>query len=604
MNSPVQKIKERLSIEEVVSSYIKLERAGANLKANCPFHNEKTPSFFVSPDRGSYYCFGCGAKGDIFTFVEEFEGLDFKGALKLLAGKAGVVLEQFNKEEESEKDRLYRAMEESAKFFSQNLLKNVKVQEYLKSRGLTDESITDFRIGFARDDWRELFNYLRLKNFSDKEIELAGLAKKPASSAGSDSPNDKSKNMYDRFRGRIMFPISDSSGRIIAFSGRIFTDDGKSAKYLNSPDTPIFSKSSVLYGLDKAKESIRKNNFSILVEGQFDLVLSHQAGFKNTVATSGTALSDSTLSRENLVSNLGLIRRLSGNIVLAFDADKAGVSASTRASKIALSLDMDVKVASMPEGVDPADLISKNGVDAWREAIRNSKHIIEFLLNKILNNKTQNDKRYIGREIKERILPYVDSINSSIEKAHFIKLISDKTQIPEDALRQDLKKIEQDLKLTSKPKLPDGPEVNIKIENIGKKNHIERRILGIIFWQKGLKEQKINLENLTKEFSNILNIKEDQILDFITQKGQSVEDLIFEAEVFYENDVDLKKDVLELLLNLEEESQKEKLFDKMQELHLYEQKKDVEKSSQILKEINEINGNIQNIKSGRIKRQI
>ena len=259
MNSPVQKIKERLSIEDVVSSYIKLDQAGSNLKANCPFHNEKTPSFFVSPDRGSYYCFGCGAKGDIFSFVEEFEGLDFKGALKILANKAGVVLEQYNTEEESEKERLYRAMEEATKFYSQNLTKNEKAREYLKSRGLTENSIEDFRIGFAKDDWRELYNYLRSKNFTDKEIELAGLAKK------------SEKGYYDRFRGRIMFPISDSSGRVIAFSGRLFIDDGKSAKYLNSTDTPIFSKSAVLYGLDKAKDSIRKNNFSILVEGQFEI---------------------------------------------------------------------------------------------------------------------------------------------------------------------------------------------------------------------------------------------------------------------------------------------------------------------------------------------
>ncbi|MEI7765162.1 MAG: DNA primase, partial [bacterium] len=554
MNSPVQKIKERLSIEDVVSSYIKLDQAGGNLKANCPFHNEKTPSFFVSPDRGSYYCFGCGAKGDIFSFVEEFEGLDFKGALKLLAGKAGVVLEQYNTEEESEKERLYRAMEEATKFYSLNLPNNVKVIEYLKVRGLTDVSISDFKIGYARDDWRELYNYLKIKKFSDKEIELAGLAKK------------SEKGYYDRFRGRIMFPISDSSGRIIAFSGRLFVDDPSTssgqavsqAKYLNSPDTPIFSKSSVLYGLDKAKESIRKNNFSILVEGQFDLVLSHQAGFKNTVATSGTALSDSTVSRENLVSNLGLIRRLSGNIVLAFDADKAGLKASTRASKIALSLDMDVKVASLPEGIDPADLISKNGVNAWREAIRGSKHIIEFLMSRIL--KTESDGRYVGREIKEQILPYVDSINSSIEKSHFIKLISDMSQIPEEALKEDLKKVEQDSKVEKK----EIEKVKDLESKMFRKDYIERKLFGIILWQKSKKEQNIEVAEVLKEFSEILKIEEEKIFEKVRDKK---EDLIFEAEVFYAEDGDLKKDVSELLDNLREEYLKEELSNKMHEMH-------------------------------------
>src|SRR3989339_66129 len=397
MNSPVQQIKERLSIEEIVSSYIKLEKAGANLKAKCPFHNEKTPSFFVSPERGNYYCFGCGAKGDIFTFVEEFEGLDFKGALKILADRAGVSLAQYSREKEGGKEKLYKIMEEATKFFEKNLVADKSVSEYLKTRGLEDKTIKDFRIGFIKEDWRLLYSHLKEIGFTDEEIERAGLVKRTE------------KGIYDRFRGRIIFPISDSIGRIIAFSGRIFSAQGGSAsggedsnyeqaKYLNSPDTPIFSKSAVLYGLDKAKESIRKNNFSVLVEGQMDLILWHQAGYKNTIASSGTALSDSTMAKENAVSNLELVRRLSNNIVLAFDADRAGFNASNRAAKIALSLGMDVKVVSMPEGIDPADLISKSGSSAWRQVIKDSKHIIEFLLDKAL--KSVEDERKIGREIK------------------------------------------------------------------------------------------------------------------------------------------------------------------------------------------------------------
>ncbi|HNW71580.1 MAG TPA: DNA primase [Candidatus Paceibacterota bacterium] len=581
MNSPVTQIKERLSIEDVVSSYIKLEKAGSNLKARCPFHNEKTPSFFVSPDRGSYYCFGCGAKGDIFTFVEEFEGLDFKGALKLLADKAGIVLEKFNKEEESEKERLYRIMDESSKFFENNLSSNKEVLAYLKARGLNDVSIADFKIGFVKEDWRELYSHLIKKGFKDADIEKAGLIKKTE------------KGFYDRFRGRIMFPISDSSGRIIAFSGRLFRDDGKSAKYLNSPDTPIFSKSAVLYGLDKAKESIRKNNFSILVEGQFDLVLSHQAGFKNTIATSGTALTDSTVSKENVVSNLGLVRRISSNIVLAFDADKAGFNASSRASKIALSLGMDVKVVSLPDGVDPADLISKTGPQAWHEAIRNSKHIIEFLLNKILS-KTQKDSRYIGRDVKEKILPYVNALDSSIEKSHFIKLISDMSQIPENALRDDLRKVETELKFEQN-EIKGAEEHENKVF---KKDYIERRLFGILLWQKTLPKQSLNVEEITKELSNILGVKPEEV--FIDVENNK-EDLIFEAEIFYGKEGNLNKDVLELLENLKEENLKEELSKKMKELHLADMNKEKDKSTQILKEVNEINNKIQNIKNGRVK---
>ncbi len=577
MNSPVQKIKERLTIEDVVSSYIKLEKSGANFKARCPFHNEKTPSFFISADRGSYYCFGCSAKGDIFTFVEEFEGLDFRGALKLLADKAGVPLESYDKEEESEKDRLYKAMEVSAIYFANNLSQNKDVLPYLQSRGLTEESIKNFRIGYAPLDWRLLYSHLQSKGFKDIEIEKAGLAKK------------SEKGFYDRFRGRVMFPINDSSGRVIAFSGRIFVDDGKSAKYLNSPDTPIFSKSAVLYGLDKAKDSIRKNNFSILVEGQMDLVLSHQAGFKNTVATSGTALTDSTISRENVVSNLGLIRRLSENIVIAFDADNAGFNASGRAGKIALSLGMDVKVASLPKGVDPADLISKEGGDAWRGAIRNSKHLIEFLLSKVLED-SKGDMRKVGREVKEKILPYVESIDSSIEKMHFIKKISDATNIAESALKDDLKKVEEEQKGS-----PETAEIKVLESQKFRKDYIERRLLGVIFWQKTLTKQALDIDRIIGELAKILNISGEELLE---KNKDNKEDLIFEAEIFYGDGVNLERDVGELLLNLQEEYLKEELSKKMQELHIIEERKDQDKATEILQEINEINKKIQNIKSG------
>lgn len=568
MNSPVQQIKERLSIKEVVSSYIKLDQAGSNLKAKCPFHNEKTPSFFISPDRGTYYCFGCGAKGDIFTFVEEFEGLDFRGALKLLADKAGVVLEAYNPKEESEKEKLYRIMMEASMFFEKNLKGNPGVLTYLKNRGINNESIKNFRLGFAKNDWRELYSFLKNKGFNETEIEKVGLIKK------------RDKGYYDRFRGRIMFPIADSSGRIVAFSGRIFSDDEKSAKYLNSPETPIFNKSSVLFGIDKAKESIKKNNFSILVEGQIDLVLAHQAGFKNTVASSGTAMTDSVLSKENIINNLGLITRLSKNIVLAYDADKAGINASNRFTKIALSLGMDVKVALLPEGMDPADLISKAGVEAWREAIRNSKHFIEFMLARILKD-TNGDIRKTGKEIKERLLPFVNDLASSIEKSHFITLISHKTGIPENALIEDLKKVEVELKY-------EKEDTKNAIENSEKKirkDPIERRLLGIAFWQEGLRAKKMDPDLIFKK------------LEEVKEKYKDIkEDLIYEVEEFYTNDENLEKDVKEMLLSIEEEYLNEDLIKKMVEL---QKTKGEKEEMEIFKKINEINKRKEEIKNSR-----
>lgn len=577
MSSSVDQIKSRIDIVSLVSSYMKLDRAGASWKGKCPFHNEKTPSFFVSPERGSYYCFGCGASGDIFTFVEEFEGLDFKGALKLLADRAGVTLEAFSredKEEKSEKEKLYEVMEEATGFFEKNLENYKPAQDYLKSRGLADKTIKDFRIGYAVLDWRKLYDFLKSKNFTDGEIEKAGLAKRP---------EDKQKAMYDRFRGRVMFPINDSSGRVIAFSGRILIDDGKSAKYLNSPETPIFNKSSVLFGIDKAKDYIRKNNFSILVEGQMDLVLSHQAGYKNTVATSGTALADSTLSKENVISNLGLVSRLSQNIVLAFDADRAGANATIRAGKIALSLGMDVKVVDMPEGVDPADLIRNSGTDAWRQAIKDSKHIIEFLLNKILKN-FANDSRKVGREIKEKILPFINSLHSSIEKMHFIKKISELSNIPVSALEDDLKKIEQELR-------SDRDETETARENVEKKlrkDPIERRLLGVAFWQEGKKNMKDRIIDPEVIFKKLEKVKDSY---------QAIkEDLIYEAEVFYINSVNLQKDVDEMLLNIEEEYLNEELGEIMIR---FKNLKDKKEEVEILKRINEINKRKEEIKNSR-----
>jgi DNA primase len=577
MNSPVQQIKERLGIEEVISTYIKLEKSGNNLKAKCPFHNEKTPSFYVSPGRDSYYCFGCGASGDIFSFVEEFEGLDFKGALKMLATRAGVELVRQNKEEESEKEKLYKAHEEATIFFQSKI--TPEVEDYLLKRGLNRESIQSFRIGFAPNDWRQLYEHLTKRGYSEAILEKGGLIKK------SDQANAGEKQRYyDRFRGRIMFPISDSSGRVIAFSGRIWEDDGKSAKYLNSTETPIFSKSATLYGLDRAKESIRKNNFAILVEGQMDLVLAHQTGYRNTVATSGTALSDTEVSKENVVTNLGLIRRMTENIVLAFDGDKAGLSACERAGKIALSLGMDVKVASMPEGEDPADLISKQGADAWKEAVKNSRHIIDYLLTKVLKNNS--DTRKAGRVINEKILPYIASIDSAIEQGHFIKLVSEKAGISESAIREDLKNITKDLKLG----IGKAKENSAIPSELYRKDYIIRKLLGIIFWQRTLSKQAVDIDQLEKDLKEVTK-KNLHEIDERWEKS----DLIFEAEVFYSEDSDLEKDIQELLINLKQELLREELSGLMQKLY-EEGNKD---SGGLLIRIKEINEEMDKIKNNR-----
>ena len=352
MSTPVEQIKERLGIADVVGSYIKLDRSGSSLKGKCPFHNEKTPSFFVSPARNSYYCFGCQAKGDIFTFVQEFEGLDFIGALRVLAQRANVTLTKIDPKVRSEYARLYLCLEKATRFYEQKLQDTPEAKTYLDGRGLLPETIKTWRIGFAPNDWRQLFDHLQKEGFTPDEMGKVGLIKR--------SEQDRSR-FYDAFRGRVMFPIRDSASRVIAFSARILPslDDGKTGKYINSPETILFSKSHTLYGFDRAKLVIRQKDATILVEGQMDLLMAHQAGFENTVASSGTALTEEQLIR---------LKRLSENLLISFDSDSAGVRASERAIRLALALGMNVKVIAIEKGKDPAELIQKDP-PAWERAV-------------------------------------------------------------------------------------------------------------------------------------------------------------------------------------------------------------------------------------------
>ncbi len=506
MSTTVDKIKERLNIVDLLSSYIKLEKAGKNMKARCPFHNEKTPSFFISPDRDSYYCFGCGAKGDIFTFVQEFEGLDFFGALKLLAERTGVELARENPEQRNEKETIFNVLEAAAQFFESNLPKSSSALKYLEKRGLTEKTIKDWRIGFVADDWRTLYEYLSNRKFTDNEIEQAGLIKRT------------DKGYYDRFRGRIIFPIRDSAGRVVGFTGRILpeADDGKTAKYLNSPETAVFNKSRILYGFDLAKLAIKKFDYSIIVEGQMDIIMSHQFGFNNVVATSGTALTP---------EHLTLLRRISNKVIMAFDADKAGVSAATKAWQLALSLGMEVKIAEFKDGKDPADVLLKNKED-FKEALRGSMHIIDFHLSKIL---TENlDERKMGAAVRERILPFLALIESSIEKSFFVKKISEKTKIDEKAIWEDLKKVKIEPGVA-------GAEVktNFKEETvINKKDSIERRLLGIIHWQDKSKDKNLDLEKIKLRLEEVVG--EENFKKLFKSDETILNEASFEAEQYYE----------------------------------------------------------------------
>lgn len=563
MSSSVEQIKSKIDIASLIGSYIKLEKAGSNFKGRCPFHNEKTPSFFVSPDRGTYYCFGCHAKGDIFSFIQEFEGLDFVGALKNLAERAGVKLEKYESGLKSDKDKYYSIMEQAVLFYQRIFSEHKEAKDYMKERGVLDSTIDSFRIGYAPLDWRQLFDYLSSKNISAEDMLKVGLIKR----------KEGSSNMYyDTFRGRIMFPILDSSGRAVGFSGRILVTDPKAPKYLNSPDTILFNKSEVLFGLDKAKSEIKIKDYSILVEGQMDLIMLHQSGIKNTVASSGTALSS---------GHLITLRRFSNRIVMCYDGDEAGFLAANRSAQLALSLDMELKIAEMPKGKDPADL-SKEDKNELISRLKNSKHIIDFYVDHLLSKDL--DPIALGKEINRSILPYVSLLKSTIDKSNFIKSIAKKTFIKEDALWEDLKKVN----------VPNVDSDKVLESKNRKSDSIERRIVGIIFWQETLKPPSLPISEIRDKFISIVGEEDAKKLFEFLEKDKEM--LLFETESFY-NGVDyLEKDVGELLIGLEEDVLKKKFTETMILLQKAEQSKNKSEILKYLEECQIISQKINNLK--------
>lgn len=431
-NDTVQQIKDRLSIVEVISPYVKLTRAGKYYRGLTPFGKEKTPSFYVSPERGSYYCFSTSQGGDHFTFIEKMEGVDFKGALKILAEKAGVEIQQLRPQDKAANDRrerLREAMGQAEHFFASSLTETSPALLYAKERGLTDETIRAWNLGFAPAGWRGLLEHLggasgaAGASFTPKDLAAAGLIKEA---------DEKPGTWYDRFRNRLMFPIRDIAGRTVAFTGRALDADDQ-AKYLNSPETDLYKKSEILFGMDKAKDSIRARGFAILVEGQFDLLLLHQAGFTNTIAISGTALSS---------IHLGLIKRYADNLMLALDADKAGLAAAVRSAHAALSAGMRVKAVKLPAGKDPADVVSeKDGAQAFAELVKHSQSVVEFFLQTLSSQETDDFK--LLRRVEETVLPLVVAVKSPLERNKYIEIVARNLSQSPEAVREALPKAER-----------------------------------------------------------------------------------------------------------------------------------------------------------------
>jgi len=436
----VQEIKDKLDIADLIGEYLRLVPAGTGIfKAPCPFHNEKTPSFIVSPARQNFHCFGCGAGGDIFEFLMKMENLEFPEALKVLAQKAGVTLSRQNREQLSHKNRLYDLCELASRYWYKILIDSPRaeaVREYVKNRGITAESIDRFRIGYSIDDWNNLSDFLKKRGYGEQEIFSAGLSIK----------KDRGPGYYDRFRGRLMFPIVDHHGRTVGFGGRALKAD-EPAKYINSPQTEIYNKSETLYGLYWAKDDIRKAGECILVEGYMDVIPSHQAGVRNAVSISGTALTDQQLKN---------LKRYGNNLALSLDMDEAGLRAALRSIELALQSEMNVRVITIPEGKDPGECATKNPA-GWKEAIAKAESVMEYFFSRAVKGRDINspeDKKEIARFLITKII----QLGNPVERDHWLRQLSSRLNVSEEAVRELAMKADKLRQNAPKPSVgPAGP---------------------------------------------------------------------------------------------------------------------------------------------------
>ena len=411
----VEEIKTRLNIEDVISEYVELKRTGRNFKGLSPFGNEKTPSFVVSPEKQIWHDFSSGKGGNVFSFVMEMEGLDFKGALELLARKAGVDLDQFKGRSGGNteiKERLRLALALAAKFYQVQFSKNKIALDYvLGKRQFSKDTALKFLLGYAPNNGTALYDFMKKQNFTDEELQKAGLVTKRYNGPG------------DMFRGRLMVPLQDPVGNVIGFTARLLEDIPDAPKYINTPATLLYDKSRHVYGLHLAKDQIRRGGFAVLVEGNLDVIASHQAGVSNVVATAGTALTE---------PHLKTISRFAGDIRLSFDADKAGVAATERAIPIASKVGVSLHIVTLPEGQDPDDLI-RISPEAWEQAINGPVYAVDWLIERY-QLQTDITTGQGKRQFSDKLLPTIRALKDPVEQDHYLQKIAELTGVNVSAL--------------------------------------------------------------------------------------------------------------------------------------------------------------------------
>jgi len=508
----VEEVRSRVIIEDVIGEYVPLKRSGRNWKGLSPFSDEKTPSFVVSPDKQIWKDFSSGKGGSAFDFIMEVEGVDFKGALELLARKVGVDLDQYGSRGSKSgpnKERLYELLDLAAKFYQVQFSKNKDALNYvLKERGFSKGTALEWRLGYSPNNGSALIKFAESKGFNRNELQQAGLT--AANYRG---------GVQDMFRGRLMIPLQDAQGRVIGFTARSMPgDDPKAPKYINTPQTVLYDKSRHVYGLHLAKEAIRKSTYAVLVEGNLDVIASHGAGVRQVVATAGTALTE---------PHLKTLSRFTDDIRLCFDADKAGINATERAIPIASRVKISLSIINIPSGKDPDELI-KLDPEAWKQAINQNQYALDWLVDryeKLLDIQSARGKR----QFSDVLLPVVRSLSDEVERDHYLNLIAKKTDTSREALDQKFEKTPSNVEPTRQRQIKTTPA---KIDKLSVENNkIQDRFLSLVLLRQTLREfiQIITAEMLfsdqAKELLEFLKNNSDYDLQTDDKKLKTVSNL-------------------------------------------------------------------------------
>lgn len=418
MSQETDLIKERLDIGEVVGEYVTLKRVGGHYKGLCPFHNEKTPSFIVSPEKGIWHCFGCSDGGDVFSFIQKVESIEFVDALKLLAERAGVALASGRQDSRDARVRLFELLDVAARFYHELLMRQAvgeRARLYLAERGVQPETVTAFQLGYAPQRWDSIQSFLKRKGFTDGELLAAGLVGR-----------SQRGTLYDRFRGRILFPIHDVQGRVVAFGGRVvpWLATGEEGKYINSPETQLYEKRRVVYNLHRAKRALKGEQPAIVVEGYMDVVMLVQAGHLNVVASSGTAFTPEQIQQ---------LARYTHTLHFAFDADAAGLKAAEAATQAALAAGMRVATIVFPVGKDPADMVLEDSVRAG-ELLARPTSLVDLLLTRLRETAQATDREALWR----RMLPFMSMAENPIQQGEMVQAVAAALHVPESVVFQRL----------------------------------------------------------------------------------------------------------------------------------------------------------------------